>query len=153
MQAPRPDAITRFRMAAELVAAPELKPYKDSIPTLLGPAALDALRRVSDALVRHVWGLVEAAYHVSNRQPFCVAYHTNKMCTLAITPDAQVALDAAMALWPYKRTVVAVVDPVRDVATHFDVSTGSTTMASEPAESFIALAAALTYRAPPWLPS
>lgn len=102
------DDITRFRSLAELLFHPELRPYKNAVPAMLSDVAADTLRARCRSLVRHCWALLENTYGIARNHPFVIVYHTNKLCTLAVTADVQAAVRIASA-WQGPTAYIAIV--------------------------------------------
>ena len=146
------DVRERFRTLSELLADPALTVYKNAAPAALSPAACSVLLRHSRLLLDHCWGLIERTYGVRRGAPFCVVYQGTRLCTMAVTPDAERAVQVA-SQWYGTRPSIAVV--VGDTATVFELNDRCELLSRSTvvglAERWLVLPAALVYTPPAWL--
>lgn len=107
----------RVRAILELVHDPAVEVYKRAIPGCLSPRACDVLRSRCRALLRHCWGLLEAAYGVSSTQVFYSVHRVgDPLNCLTLTPDAHTA--SCIARWwagPAVEVSAVLQDPERYV--------------------------------------
>lgn len=129
----------RVRAALELVHAPEVVPFKAPWSDRLPAPVLARLRRADEALLRHIWSLLEDAYGVEadGHEPglfYSVHRAGDPRNCLVLTPDAATA-DRIAELW----------------AGMWDVEVSEVCPEHPTPEAYVALAVALHWTPPAWL--
>lgn len=127
------DVVSRVRRALELVHDPAVEVLKRAAPT--GAVARSELQRRCAALLRHVWRLVRRAYHLAPDGAVWAVHRPGDRRNCIALAHGHTSASMIAAWWAGPAVTVTRVDP------------------QDPdAEEFIAMAVALHWTRPPWLP-